>query len=111
MFRAEVFKTIEGYSTEFKRTEDYALFFKILQSHKGANIPEYLVETVYSLKGISAIHRKQQLRSRIRVICRYFDFSFWAFYGLARNVVLCFVPFLIIQTIKMVFKKGNATPK
>lgn len=100
MCRLEVFKEVGFYSTEHPSAEDFALFFKVTRRFKVANIPECLVSTFVTPDGISLGRRKHQLKSRLRIIFENFDFSFWAFYGLARNLVLWFVPPFLLQNLK-----------
>jgi glycosyltransferase involved in cell wall biosynthesis len=100
MCRLEVFKEVGFYSTEHPSAEDFALFFKVTRQFKVANIPEYLVRTFVTPGGISLGWRSRQLKSRLRIILDNFDFSFWAFYGLMRNLILWFLPVSFIQNLK-----------
>jgi len=100
MCRLEIFKEVGFYSTEHPSAEDFALFFKVTRRFKVANIPEYLVTTFVTPDGISLGLRNQQLRSRLRIILDNFDFSFWAFYGLTRNLILWFIPPSLLQNLK-----------
>ena len=98
--RVEMFKEVGFYSTQHPSAEDYALFFKVTRRFHVANIPEYLVRTFVTPRGISLGWRHQQLRSRIRIILDNFDFSPWAFYGLMRNLLLLALPHFLVQSIK-----------
>ncbi len=100
MCRLEIFKEIGFYSTEHPSAEDFELFFKVARRFKVANIPEYLVRTFVTPGGISLGWRNQQLRSRLRIILDNFDFSFWAFYGLTRNLLLWLLPYSLVQNLK-----------
>jgi glycosyltransferase involved in cell wall biosynthesis len=100
MCRLEVFKEVGFYSTEHPSAEDFALFFKVTRRFKVANIPEYLVRTFVTPGGISLGWRNQQLKSRLRIILDNFDFSFWAFYGLMRNLLLWLLPVSFVQNLK-----------
>ncbi len=100
MCRLEMFKEIGFYSTEHPSAEDFALFFIVTRRFKVANIPEFLVRTFVTPGGISLGWRNQQLRSRLRIILDNFDFSFWAFYGLMRNLLLWLLPYPLVQNLK-----------
>jgi glycosyltransferase involved in cell wall biosynthesis len=100
MCRLEIFKEIGFYSTEHPSAEDFALFFKVTRRFKVANIPEYLVRTFVTPGGISLGWRDRQVRARIRIILDNFDFSFWAFYGLMRNLLLWPLPVSFVQNLK-----------
>jgi len=100
MCRLEIFKQVGFYSTEHPSAEDFALFFKVTRRFKAANISEYLVSTFVTPGGISLGWRNQQLKSRIRIILENFDFSFWAFYGLVRNLLLWCLPVSFVQNLK-----------
>jgi glycosyltransferase involved in cell wall biosynthesis len=100
MCRPEIFKEVGFYSTEHPSAEDFALFFKVTRRFKVANIPEYLVRTFVTPGGISLGWRDQQVRSRLKIILDNFDFSFWAFYGLTRNLLLWLLPHPLVQNLK-----------
>jgi glycosyltransferase involved in cell wall biosynthesis len=100
MCRLEIFKEVGFYSTVHPSAEDFALFFKVARRFKVANIPEYLVRSFVTPAGISLSRRNRQLKSRIRIILDNFDFSFWAFYGLARNLLLWLLPVSFIRNLK-----------
>ncbi len=100
MCRQEVFEEVGFYSTEHPSAEDFALFFKVAKRFKVANIPEYLVRTYVTPGGISLGWRNQQLKSRLRIILDNFDFSFWAFYGLMRNLLLWPLPVSFVRNLK-----------
>jgi glycosyltransferase involved in cell wall biosynthesis len=92
IFRTEVISLIGLYPTNYPAAEDYAYFFSIAKSLKTSNIP-----TVYTIKvvdpdSISEKNRKKQQFSRLRIIIKYFDFSWLAFLGLARSITLLAIP-------------------
>jgi len=100
MCRVEMFKEVGFYSTQHPSAEDYALFFKVTRRFHVANIPEYLVRTFVTPRGISLSRRNQQVTARIRIILNHFDFSPWAFYGLMRNLLLWILPYRLVQSVK-----------
>jgi hypothetical protein len=90
-FRSSLIDDIGLYPTEYKAAEDYAFFFKVIKAHKTANIPEALVNVETNDFGISGSKRKQQVRTRIKLILKHFYFGFYPIYGLLRNYILLFV--------------------
>ena len=98
--RTDLFREVGLYPTDYPRAEDYALFFEAVRRFRTGNIPQCLVRTVITAGGISMRHRRQQLRSRLRIILKHFDCSPWAFYGLARNLVLYCLPWSLILKLK-----------
>lgn len=92
MFRSSLIREVGFYPLDRPAAEDYALFFKVVRMYETANIQESLVECEINPKGISSQKRRIQIRSRIRIIVDNFDFSFHAFYGLARSLALLYTP-------------------
>jgi hypothetical protein len=104
MFRIKVIDEVGLYPTNYKYAEDYAYFFKIIKKLKTANINKILLQYEVNPKGLSINKRKQQLRSRLKIILDNFDGSFYAFYGLFRNLILYFLPYSLIFLLKRFLK-------
>lgn len=104
MFCSEILDTVGFYPMDHKFAEDYAFFFAISQKYKMANIKEYLTQIEINANGISLKKRKQQVRSRITIIKKYFYFGFYPIYGLLRNYVLLFLPYNLILAVKKIRK-------
>lgn len=100
MFRTAMIRQIGHYPLRFPAAEDYAFFFEIVRRFPTANLPEVLLAYEINDDGISLSRRSRQIRSRIRVILNYFDFSPYAFYGLFRNLLLLALPYKLVETIK-----------
>jgi len=92
MFRADVFNAVGNYPLNYPAAEDYALFFDIVKKFPCSNIPDVLLDYEVDPNSISSTKRKRQIKSRIRVILRNFNFSGVAFYGLVRSVLLYYTP-------------------
>ncbi|RMA93304.1 glycosyltransferase [Hydrogenothermus marinus] len=105
MFKTEIIKEIGFYPTNRKNAEDYAYFFNIVKNYKVANIPKILLKYEINPQGLSISKRKIQLKNRIKVILDNFDFSFYAFYGLLRNIFIYFLPYSFIEKLKIWLKK------
>ena len=108
LFRSSVIQSAGKYPLHFKSAEDYAFFFQILKTHKGANLKETLVSIEINDSGISLQRRKQQVRSRIEIIKSNFYFGFWPIYGLGRSYILYLIPnSLVFKTKKLLYSKKN----
>jgi len=100
MFRTELVESIGYYPTEYKNAEDYAYFFKITKKFKTENINRILLKCEVNPNGLSLRQRKQQIKSRLKVIMGNFDFSIYSFYGVVRNSFLYFVPYSLVKLLK-----------
>jgi glycosyltransferase involved in cell wall biosynthesis len=100
MFRSEVLNTIGVYPTEFPHAEDYAFFWEIIQSYKGAIIPEKLVEIDFSEYSVSSKNYNKQLNSRKKVVKRFGDQLFHKLIGLLLLQIKQILPATLIQKIK-----------
>lgn len=105
-FRSEVLHTIGFYPEENKWAEDYAFAFKIMRKYKVENYPEALIFYTINEKGISSMHRRGQVISRLRIILDNFYFGFYPIYGLLRNLPLVFVSRGLLDSMKRILKKN-----
>lgn len=96
MFRRQVLNNVGIYLENYPHAEDYAFFWNILKSNKGAILPEKLVVIIFSDKNVSAIHYKKQLNSRKRVVK---DFGTHYFYSLLGNMMQSFKAILPLSLI------------
>lgn len=106
MFRSLLLDTIGYYPVDAPAAEDYAFFFKIIKKHKASNIQESLVDYIVEPNSISTKKRKTQIKSRILVILRNFEFNLYAIYGLVRSVLLFFTSrrlTVFLKKIKIIF--------
>jgi len=100
MFCSDVIANIGYYPINYKAAEDYAFFFKIVKKYKTANLQQSLIKYEVNPGGISLTQRKQQVKSRLRVMKDNFYFGFYPIYGLARSVVLYIMPYSVIKYVK-----------
>lgn len=103
-FRKEVLEKVPQYPTEYKAAEDYAFYFELLKHYQFANIPEVLVQCEMNPEGISGRSRKNQLKNRLRLILKHFDYSPMAFYGILRNSIIYITPTAVLFQLKKAFK-------
>ncbi len=104
MFKLSIIKKIGVYPTKYKAAEDYAFFFKILKEFKVANLNRFLVSCEANNNGISRKFRKEQIKSRIRIILDNFYFGIYPVYGLLRSLILYITPNKVTESVKSIFK-------
>lgn len=104
-FRSEVLSVVGFYPEENKWAEDYAFAFKIMRKYRVENYPEALIYYTINEKGISSMHRRGQVISRLHIIMDNFYFGFYPIYGLLRNLPLIFVSRGLLDSLKRFLKK------
>jgi len=92
MWRAGVAARLPAYPETFPHAEDYGFFYELLQHGKAAVLPYYLMVCEISRTGLSLSHRKQQLRSRIKVVRQYRDSILYGVLGEIRLRLLMLLP-------------------
>lgn len=108
MFRYSVVEELGKYPEEYEAAEDYAYFYKITNQYKAANIPEFLTTVEYTDDGISSVKRKEQNRSKLKIICAYTPFNFHFIYGMIFNLVLMTLgPNTVLKLKKKVFNDNS----
>jgi glycosyltransferase involved in cell wall biosynthesis len=92
MWRAGVAARLPAYPETFPHAEDYGFFYELLQHGKAAILPYYLMICEISPGGLSLSHRKQQLRSRIKVVRQYRNSLVYGVLGEIRLRLLMLLP-------------------
>ena len=106
VLETSVLETVPQYPEEYRdAAHDYAFFFKVTNHFKCANMPEVLLDYIIDENSISAKKRKLQVKNRIKIIIENFKFGLYPFYGLARSIILYFVPRSILTMIKSKISK------
>ncbi|OFX42839.1 MAG: hypothetical protein A2046_03705 [Bacteroidetes bacterium GWA2_30_7] len=82
MFRKEILNTIGCYPNDYVHAEDYAYFWKILKTTKGAILDKELVIIEFSEKNISLQNYNLQIISRIKVINEFGNLKFLKMAGI-----------------------------
>lgn len=101
VLETSVLETVPQYPEEYRdAAHDYAFFFKVTKHFKCANMPEVLLDYIIDENSISAKKRKLQVKNRIKIIIENFKFGLYPFYGLARSIILYFVPRSMLTMIK-----------
>ena len=101
MWRASVTKHV-SYPYEFPHAEDYGLFYNMVNTVKCAVLPEKLVTCRINPKGLSLQHRREQLKSRIKVVRHYGSNTILTALGIMRLKLLMLVPYRVIVAIKSI---------
>jgi len=100
MWRAEVTKKVGIYPDTFPHAEDYGFFYEILNKGKAAVIAKDLVICDIDPNSISMHFRKEQLKSRIRVVKHYGKNRFFRLLGVIKILFLMVIPYGWILQIK-----------
>ncbi len=98
IWRSTVMKKTGLYPENFPYAEDYGFFYEILSKGKAAVIPEDLVIAEINHKGLSLTFRKEQLKSRARVVKQY------GTNGLLRGIGVIKLYFLRVIPYRLIFK-------
>ena len=100
MWRADIIKKVGVYPENFPHAEDYGFFYEIISRDEAAVLPEELVICEINPQGLSLYHRKQQLKSRIKVIRQYGNNSLLRLLGVLKLWILLATPYNWILGIK-----------
>jgi glycosyltransferase involved in cell wall biosynthesis len=106
MFRTSAVREIGFYPLGYSALEDYAYFFEFTRRYLTSNLPMVLLKYEVSSKSISSMRRRQQVKNRIKLILKNFYFGWYPIYGLARNVLLLFLPRTVATRVKRMLWSG-----
>ena len=91
---------LSRYPEKFPHAEDYGFFYEIISRGKAAIIPDDLVICEINPKGISLSYRREQLKSRIRVVREYGKNKALSLIGVVKLWVLMTIPYGFVQQMK-----------
>jgi glycosyltransferase involved in cell wall biosynthesis len=100
MWRSSALTRTGAYPSTFPHAEDYGFFQALLRSGKGAVIPLPLVTCELHPRGISRTHRREQLRSRMRVVRQYGENRWLTTLGLVKLLLLQQMPYRWVLRLK-----------
>jgi glycosyltransferase involved in cell wall biosynthesis len=104
MWRAEVIRKAGIYPENFPHAEDYGFFYEIISRGEAAIIPEALVICEINPKGLSLFFRREQLKSRIRVVKQYGKNRIYSLIGIMKLWLLLAIPYkIVLQTKKIIY--------
>lgn len=105
MYRLSVVDKLGKYPKQYEAAEDYAYFFDIANNGKAANIPKFLTSVENNPKGISLKKRRQQSKSKLKVILDHSPKNLNLLYSVPYNLVLMNMPTSTVLKMKMkIFK-------
>ncbi len=109
MLRTDAVKKCGFYDMRYQLTEDLDyLLMMISKGMKVAILPDVLVTYEVNPAGLTITKHKKMYINKMKILIRYFNFTPWAFYGLAVTVLTYSIPHswkLALQ--KILFKKKN----
>lgn len=100
MWRSSALLQTRLYPSTFPHAEDYGFFQALLKEGKGAVIPLPLVTCELSPKGISRLNRREQLRSRMKVVQHYGENKWLKSLGMVKLLLLQYVPYRWVLRLK-----------
>jgi glycosyltransferase involved in cell wall biosynthesis len=100
LWRSGIVQKTGSYPETFPHAEDYGFFYQILNKGKAAILPEYLVICEINADSISVHNRREQLRSRGRVVRQYGKNRLLSLFGTGRLWLLRVIPYKLILEIK-----------
>ena len=108
MLRNSALREMGCYDERYPNAEDFELFWRLLTRWKGANLTELVVEYEVNPDGLSVAKRSQQVRSRIRILLKYFDLRVPESYvGLIKNLILLVIPYRWVRWLKRRYVHPN----
>jgi glycosyltransferase involved in cell wall biosynthesis len=103
MWRREAMVKTGFYPEEFPCAEDYGFFYQFLNNGRCAVIAQNLVTCEINANGISMGFRKQQLKSRIKVVRQFGENKLLAFIGICKLRLLMTIPYPLVLQAKRIF--------
>lgn len=104
MWRRNAIQKTLAYPEQFPHAEDYGFFYSILNRGKCAVIAENLVTCEINGAGISLRNRKEQLKSRIKVVNHFGKNKLLSIIGVLKLRLLITIPYpLILHTKKLLY--------
>jgi glycosyltransferase involved in cell wall biosynthesis len=104
IWRSIVMEKAGLYPENFPYAEDYGFFYEILSKGKAAVIPDDLVIAEINRKGLSLKFRKQQLKSRAKVVRQYGRNGLLRRLGVAKLYFLMVIPYgLILKAKRLIY--------
>lgn len=102
MWRTSALEKTRAYPSIFPHAEDYGFFQSMLREGKGAIIPLPLVNCELNPLGISRQHRREQLRSRMKVVRHFGENKWLKSLGLVKLLLLQYVPYRWVLRLKKI---------
>ncbi len=112
MFRASALPQVGRYPLDTPAAEDYAFFWRFIETGQVANLPDVLIDYELDPGGISLSKRTTQLESRLKVQRAHDDGSLRARAGIARTTLLLKLPYgPVFQAKKFLHRRLRGGPR
>lgn len=109
MIRVSALRAIGIYDEKYPSAEDFELFFRIMKTYKGANFPDVVVSCIVDPNGISLSRRREQLRTRMLILLKYFDpYLPTSYFGLIKNAIILVAPYSLVRIIKQYWRRRGS---
>ena len=96
---------VGGYPVDYQSLEDWGLFMAISKKYKVGIIPEFLVDYIVDPNSISSKKRKEQGKSKVKLLLDNFNLDFDSIFGLIKNVCIIYFPRSFLTKVKRVLIK------
>lgn len=104
MWRADITRKAGVYPENFPHAEDYGFFYEIISKSEAAIIPADLVICEINPRGLSLHFRKEQLKSRMKVVKQYGKNRLYSLMGVLKLQLLLMIPYkIVLQTKRIVY--------
>lgn len=103
MLCIDAVQAVGNYRAAYRAAEDLDLFLRLMQCYDCANLPEKGIFYELNEGGISAMRRRQQIISTLRLQLYYFDAgNLYDWLGFVKNLLHFIVPYAMLQCMKRV---------
>ena len=104
MWRTDITRKVGVYPEIFPHAEDYGFFYEIISEEEAAVLPTELVICEINPQGISLHFRREQLKSRMKVVRRYGKNRLFRLLGVLKLWLLLVIPYkMILETKKLIY--------
>src|SRR5258708_3500137 len=104
MWRADITRKVGVYPENFPHAEDYGFFYEIISEEEAAVLPADLVICEINPQGISLHFRREQLKSRMKVVRQYGKNRLFRLVGVLKLWLLLVIPYkMILETKKLIY--------
>ncbi|PAV26087.1 hypothetical protein CF392_07600 [Tamilnaduibacter salinus] len=101
MIRLDAIFNVGGYPSGFPALEDWACFFELSRKGVVANYPQVLLQYVVHSDSVSTRRRRDQSKSKVRLLLKEYDASIPATIGILKSIILLLVPRSVTTTFKV----------
>ena len=103
VFRNEIIKHTKLYPYNFPHAEDYAFFFELTKKYNTHNLQEILVFYEIDTEGISIKNRREQIRSKIKILQHFGVIKSLTCAGFIKQCFVALLPYKLTTQFKRLF--------